>query len=188
MSTNVQSIGFFWTNKPINCKLNDSLLFPTYTTRCLLFRPLVIFQPRSQGFFSLDEFDVEREEALGTGLVFFIFIFSFFIFLIDGPLETNITVNNIKYTTGTVEIKTGESVEIRCDSRSMPPASYEIKLRTNSPTQLNPDSKIGYYKIDKMKITDEGIYECIARNPILKKEQTVEVRVIAASKKIEYIF
>ena len=70
-------------------------------------------------------------------------------------------------------------MEIKCESHSEPPASYNIKYGN---TQMNPNKEVGLYKINELTIDKEGDYTCIARNPVLGTSQTRKIKVLVASK------
>ena len=79
-------------------------------------------------------------------------------------------------------MKRDSKVVIKCITHSQPPADYNIQLRA-SPVQLNPDSKIGLYTIDKIDVGQEGMYDCIATNPSINgRRQIRSIQLIVASK------
>ena len=73
-------------------------------------------------------------------------------------------------------------MKIKCVTHSQPVADYNIFLRPNL-IQLNSDVKKGIYTISNIKISQEGIYDCIASNPAIHgKREMRTVDVIVASK------
>ena len=107
------------------------------------------------------------------------------LFTLDGPRQTNFTVNGFNYTR--IEVKQLSEVTIKCVTHSQPKADYNIQLRPNL-IQLNSDVKKGIYTISKIKISQEGIYDCIASNPAIhgkKEKRTVDV--VVASKFFFYL-
>lgn len=94
-----------------------------------------------------------------------------------GPRQTNFTVNGLNGTR--IEITEDKRFELKCESHSEPPATYNIQKRPGN-TQLNSDSSVGIYVIDQLKRNEEGMYVCISRNSILENVQEREVQVVVA--------
>lgn len=111
--------------------------------------------------------------------VFLIFLQSIIFINLDGPLHTNLTANGYNQSNLEVEIKLGSPVTIECVSHSEPPALYNIQYNGR---QLNQDIKIGSYKIDELKISDEGDYICVASNPNLSNKEERKLKILVASK------
>ena len=94
-----------------------------------------------------------------------------------GPRQTNFTVNGLNGTR--IEITEDKKFELKCESHSEPPATYNIQRRP-AVTKLNSDSSVGIYVIEQLKRKQEGTYVCISRNPILGNLQELEVQVVVA--------
>lgn len=99
-------------------------------------------------------------------------------FFSDGPLRTNITVNGYNQSHIQIEVEENTAVEIKCESDSEPPALYNIKYGN---TQMNPDVKIGLYRIAALTIPNEGDYTCVASNSVLNTVQVQTIKVLVAS-------
>jgi len=80
-----------------------------------------------------------------------------------------------------VEIIENRPVTIECVSHSEPPALYNIQYNGR---QLNQNNNIGSFKIDEMKIKDEGDYFCVASNPKLANKETRKLKLLVASKSL----
>ena len=106
-------------------------------------------------------------------------IMLFIIINLDGPLRTNLTANGYNQSNLEVEIELDSPVTIKCESHSEPPALYNIQYNGR---QLNQDNSIGSYKIDKLKIEDEGDYICVASNPKLNNKEERKLKILVASK------
>ena len=110
------------------------------------------------------------------------------IFASDGPLRTNITANGYNQSRMEVQIEENKPVTIECKSHSEPPALYNIQLNGR---QLNTDNSVGSVTIDRMQISDEGDYICVASNPKLGTSEQRKIKILVASKvllEIHYYF
>ena len=93
-------------------------------------------------------------------------------------MRTNITANGLNQSNLVVQIEEDKSVTIECKSHSEPPALYSIQ---HNGLELNSDNA-GAVTIEKMKITNEGDYICIARNNKLSTKEERKIKILVASK------
>lgn len=100
-------------------------------------------------------------------------------FVLDGPRKTNFSINGINHTR--IEVKQGHQALVICESESEPPARYNIRISSGNPIQLNTNDYIGRYTIPNMSIQNEGIYECIASNEVLGREEKRQIHLVVAS-------
>ena len=83
-----------------------------------------------------------------------------------------------------VQIEEDKPVTIVCESHSEPPALYSIQ---HNGVDLNKNNA-GSVTIEKMKITNEGDYFCIARNDKLKTTERRKIKILVASKISNFCF
>lgn len=95
-----------------------------------------------------------------------------------GPRKTNFSINGINHTR--IEVKQGHQALVICESESEPPARYNIRISSGNPIQLNTNDYIGRYTIPNMSIQNEGIYECIASNEVLGREEKRQIHLVVA--------
>eukprot|EP00111_Clytia_hemisphaerica_P007411 TCONS_00021549-protein len=94
-----------------------------------------------------------------------------------GPLRTNITANGYNQSRIEVQIEENKPVTIECKSDSEPAALYNIQLNGR---QLNTDNSVGSVTIDRMQISDEGDYICVASNPKLGTKEQRKIKILVA--------
>ena len=93
-------------------------------------------------------------------------------------MRTNITANGLNQSNLVVQIEEDKSVTIECKSHSEPPALYSIQ---HNGIELNSDNA-GSVTIEKMKITNEGDYICLARNDKLGTTEKRRIKILVVSK------
>ena len=107
---------------------------------------------------------------------------SSFCTFIDGPRQTNMTVNDI-FSSTPIEVIEDSQVVIKCVSDSNPPATYNIQ-KSPDKTQLN-DNGQNSITFSTIKVENEGTYECISNNIVMNNQEKRQVQIVVASKCIE---